>query len=336
MPRKTNKVQLSFNSGEWSPLLDSRVDIEKAGTAARTMENMLAVVGGEARRRPGLRLVDEIPAPPEFVTLTNYIEVPLRQEHFQAQETTPGNSENRRTQFRGIVRLWQSGTVQWIGETRTTFTVDRDFRVATGETFDVLTAHVVGTAPAGLGSVSPFWGDWAAVNWSYRIPTGHHMFLAIETGPPALYDIHAATEEPTMAYPVGWLPFPFTLYSKGGAGSELTGNMSRSGNSIVTEGTLDGGGIFSASFGGVSYDYDTDTGETSGQTILFTASTAASIPYGPYSRTIPDSPTQGVIFELGAGAGVGAGISQSAAMFGPFFREAYSTPTIQQGVDPEA
>lgn len=54
---KSNKSQVSFNSGEWSPLLDARVDLEKAGSACRTLENFMLQTYGCLIRRPGMQYV---------------------------------------------------------------------------------------------------------------------------------------------------------------------------------------------------------------------------------------------------------------------------------------
>lgn len=51
------KHLVSFNAGEFSPLLDARVDVEKYGKACRQLENAVIETYGAARRRPGLRWV---------------------------------------------------------------------------------------------------------------------------------------------------------------------------------------------------------------------------------------------------------------------------------------
>lgn len=51
------KHLVSFNAGEWSPLLDARVDVEKYSKACRQLENAIIETYGAARRRPGLRYV---------------------------------------------------------------------------------------------------------------------------------------------------------------------------------------------------------------------------------------------------------------------------------------
>lgn len=48
---------LSFNSGELSPLIDSRTDIEKYSSGCRHLENFIPRIYGAAERRPGTRYV---------------------------------------------------------------------------------------------------------------------------------------------------------------------------------------------------------------------------------------------------------------------------------------
>lgn len=53
--RKGEKFQVSFNAGEFSPLLAGRTDLEKAGSACTTLENYIALRYGCAQRRPGMQ-----------------------------------------------------------------------------------------------------------------------------------------------------------------------------------------------------------------------------------------------------------------------------------------
>ena len=48
---------ISFNSGELSPLIDCRSDIEKYGSGCRTLENMIPTVHGIATMRPGTEYI---------------------------------------------------------------------------------------------------------------------------------------------------------------------------------------------------------------------------------------------------------------------------------------
>lgn len=52
-----NEPLISFNSGELSPLIDARSDIEKYAAGCRILENMIPRVYGIAERRPGLQFI---------------------------------------------------------------------------------------------------------------------------------------------------------------------------------------------------------------------------------------------------------------------------------------
>ena len=52
-----NEPLISFNSGELSPLIDARSDIEKYRSGCRIVENMIPRVYGIVERRPGLQYI---------------------------------------------------------------------------------------------------------------------------------------------------------------------------------------------------------------------------------------------------------------------------------------
>lgn len=54
---KTNKIIQSFNSGELSPLMDSRIDQSKYVSGCRICENFIPLIYGGAERRPGLEYI---------------------------------------------------------------------------------------------------------------------------------------------------------------------------------------------------------------------------------------------------------------------------------------
>lgn len=54
---KSNKSLVSFNAGEFSPLLEGRLDLEKAGNACRVLENFIIQTYGCAIRRPGMQFI---------------------------------------------------------------------------------------------------------------------------------------------------------------------------------------------------------------------------------------------------------------------------------------
>jgi hypothetical protein len=56
---KVRTIQNSFNAGEWSPLMNGRVDLEKYSRALARMENCVIDPRGPAVFRPGLRRIAE-------------------------------------------------------------------------------------------------------------------------------------------------------------------------------------------------------------------------------------------------------------------------------------
>ena len=51
-------TQLSFNSGQLSPLMKYRIDVEKHSMGCETMENVLVRPKGLAYKRPGTEFID--------------------------------------------------------------------------------------------------------------------------------------------------------------------------------------------------------------------------------------------------------------------------------------
>src|SRR3989304_5273526 len=56
-----------FSSGEWSPTLNGRVDLDRYPRACRILENFILLQGGGAQRRPGTRHEGIAPSPPRLV-----------------------------------------------------------------------------------------------------------------------------------------------------------------------------------------------------------------------------------------------------------------------------
>ncbi|KKN70123.1 hypothetical protein LCGC14_0434480 [marine sediment metagenome] len=54
---KVNKIVQSFNAGELSPLMDSRIDQDKYKFGCRIMENFYPLIFGAAKRRPGTEYI---------------------------------------------------------------------------------------------------------------------------------------------------------------------------------------------------------------------------------------------------------------------------------------
>src|SRR3990172_2358365 len=57
---RTRQIWNSLNSGEWSPLLEGRTDLQKYQSAARVLKNMLPLKFGGAKRRPGTHFAAEV------------------------------------------------------------------------------------------------------------------------------------------------------------------------------------------------------------------------------------------------------------------------------------
>lgn len=53
----TGIVKRSFNSGEISPTLWQRTDVDKTATGCRLLKNFLVHAHGSVHRRPGVRFV---------------------------------------------------------------------------------------------------------------------------------------------------------------------------------------------------------------------------------------------------------------------------------------
>lgn len=53
-------TQYAFNSGELSPFLNARTDIDRFGYGARTMTNFIPMLQGPARKRPGTKYVHDL------------------------------------------------------------------------------------------------------------------------------------------------------------------------------------------------------------------------------------------------------------------------------------
>jgi hypothetical protein len=63
-----HSIKLSFNSGEWSPLLNARIDLDRYEHACQRLENFLIMPYGGALRRPGT----------QYLGKAKYLEFPCR------------------------------------------------------------------------------------------------------------------------------------------------------------------------------------------------------------------------------------------------------------------
>lgn len=57
---KASPIQTSFNSGEFSPSLEGRVDVAKYNTSCKTLTNFIPMIQGPAIRRSGTVFVEEV------------------------------------------------------------------------------------------------------------------------------------------------------------------------------------------------------------------------------------------------------------------------------------
>jgi hypothetical protein len=73
----SNEALLSFNSGELSPKIDSRTDVEKYRAGCRTLENLIPTKYGGAEKRPGLRFIYDATTAPNSETTTTTRLIPF-------------------------------------------------------------------------------------------------------------------------------------------------------------------------------------------------------------------------------------------------------------------
>lgn len=57
---KASPIKTNFNSGEWSPLMEGRIDVEKYGSSSKTLLNMICLKQGPITRRGGTRFIKEV------------------------------------------------------------------------------------------------------------------------------------------------------------------------------------------------------------------------------------------------------------------------------------
>lgn len=57
--KRTQKALLSFSTGETSPLIDARSDLDSSPSSCRILKNYQPDVYGEAVRRPGTQFIQE-------------------------------------------------------------------------------------------------------------------------------------------------------------------------------------------------------------------------------------------------------------------------------------
>jgi hypothetical protein len=72
-----NEAILSFNAGELSPKIDTRIDVEKYRSGCRRLENMIPTKYGGAEKRPGLQFIQDATTPPNTQSTTKIRMIPF-------------------------------------------------------------------------------------------------------------------------------------------------------------------------------------------------------------------------------------------------------------------
>lgn len=57
---KASPIQESFNAGQWSPLAQSRITVQKRQNACNVLENFVPTVQGPIMSRPGMKFINEV------------------------------------------------------------------------------------------------------------------------------------------------------------------------------------------------------------------------------------------------------------------------------------
>lgn len=147
----------SFNAGEWSPLMEGRVDLQKYPNACKLLENFIPTVQGPAVRRGGTRYMGEVK---DSSAVTRFLRFEFNTSQAYAIEL--GNYYMRFWANHAPVTV--SGVAAWV--TTTAYTVG-DLVVQGGTNYYCTTAHTSGTFATDLAN-----GDWYALTGNiYEIPT---------------------------------------------------------------------------------------------------------------------------------------------------------------------
>ena len=70
---KFTPIKVAFNTGELSPLMQGRVDIDKYGIGCQEMTNFIPLVQGPAMRRPGTRYINDVKDSSNRVWLQSFV-----------------------------------------------------------------------------------------------------------------------------------------------------------------------------------------------------------------------------------------------------------------------
>lgn len=156
MPR-ASQLLASFNSGELSPNVEGRADVEKYGAGCKSLENYLPMIQGPAHRRGGTRFVAEVKDSTKQTWLVRF-EFNTK----QAYQLEFGDRYIRFYTNRGQLQIappaaWVTATAYVIG----------DLRAQGGVNYYCTTAHTSGTFATDLAN-----GNWYALTGTiYEIPS---------------------------------------------------------------------------------------------------------------------------------------------------------------------
>ncbi len=158
---KQSPAILSFNSGEWSRLLDGRTDLQKYQSACRICENFIPTAQGPARRRPGTHYVAGVKDSADRTWL-----IPFEFSVTQGYILEFGDGYLRFYTNRGQLNI---GTpAAWAGATAY---VVGDLRSNGGTNYYCRVAHTSGVFATDLAA-----GKWYALTGTiYEIPTTYAL-----------------------------------------------------------------------------------------------------------------------------------------------------------------
>jgi hypothetical protein len=154
---KASPIQYSFNTGELSPTLEGRTDLNKYSSGCRTLENFIPMVQGPARRRSGTYFVEEIKNSSNRSWL-------LRFEFSESQAYILEFGDQYIRFYTNYGQVQTGSVTAWL--TSTAYTVG-DLRSNGGTNYYCKVAHTSGTFSTDLAA-----GKWHTLTGTtYEIPS---------------------------------------------------------------------------------------------------------------------------------------------------------------------
>lgn len=269
--------------------------------------------------------------------LTNYVEFPFFQFiHWRADQDNANAAYGLR--YRGIVRVWESGTVQMIGEMK----FEDDPTVPTTLTELAYKLNFIETGqPGSLQTVAtiPTDGDWHAVDWSGKPGALQHCETYYGGIPVSVAAEHTSVE--LFQYPDGLVlpadPPHIWAGSAGGIGITACG-LVRDGNDIDFAWAIAPGAFTTQHYIATIQIDSTAADDTHGFEVVvgtsilhLNASTLGGSLGGTGTSPIPDSATVGLRIQIWTAH---QNVNTGTFDCGPWFRTGYA-PTVQQGIDPD-